>query len=141
MTHEPTLKQEKLDIEHRIKTVIIQLERQFVDRAKLTELGLLLVMVTPGNAYRNLGRDRLSFIPDLHRNHPHNETKWAVLLHDLGLALLAYWELIRIDESMFLPTRLAKIEGYAKYGLDQCDLLGDVQTGFYLFNKALQQEG
>lgn len=139
MKDELTVREQKVAAEDRIKAAIVQLKRQFVDRSKLTVLDKFLVITVPGRAYADTSTT-LSFVPDMHRNQTHLGAKWAVLIYDLARLLMAYWEFIRSDESQSLSQRLWRVEDYAKYGLDQCDLLGDVEHGFYLFNKAAQQE-
>lgn len=139
MKDELTVRETKVAVRKQIVSAIVRLKRHFVDRNKLTVLDKLLVITIPDRAYSNT-RLALSFVPDMHRNQTRLGDKWAVLLHDLGRLLMAYWALIRTDESQFLSQRLAIVEDYAKHGLDQCELMGDMEHGFYLFNEAAQRE-
>lgn len=128
---------QKLAVQARIRNVIGGIKRQIVDRGQLTILDRLLSIVLPDLAYDD-HTILLYFVGDQHRNRSHAGTKWGAVLHDLGSLLVAYWVLIRTDESVCLPSCLQRAEDYARYGFQQCDLLGDVANGFCLFNKAAQ---
>jgi len=128
---------QKLAAAARIRNAISGIKRQIADRGPLTILDRLLSLVRPGLAYKERNA-LLCFAANLHRTRSHQGTQWAVMLHDIGTLLNAYWALIRTDESVNLSALLRQVEDYAQYGFQQCDLLGDMEEGFYLFNKAAQ---
>lgn len=128
---------QKLAAQTRIRNAISGIKRQIVARGRLTILDRLLGLVVPDHAYGDHA-SLLCFVADLHRNRSRAATKWGVVLHNLGSLLVAYWTLTRYDESVGLAGLLQRVEDYARYGFEQCNLLGDMENGFYLFNRAAQ---
>lgn len=141
MKDEIKLADEKIQIQKRINRVINGLRRHLVHRADVNVLDRLSILVSPGLAYKEEGRMALSFIRDLNRSKAQVPEKLAVVFHEAAHLLLRFWELIRTDQTVGLYTLLDHLEGYAKTGLDECELLGGPSIGYSLFNRAVQREG
>jgi len=135
------LADEKLLIQKRIIAGINGLRRHRVNRADVSILDRIVPLVAPRLAYQNRGKEALSFVPFLHREKAQVPFKFAVVVHEIAILLQRYWELIRSDQTTGLYPRLKALEGWAKYGLEECELLGGPGVGYSLFNVALQKEG
>lgn len=148
MQDEIKLADEKLQIQRRIQKGIFGLRGHLVNRADINVLDRITLLVNPGLAYRDhrgirpYGPDELSsFISNLHRARAQVPKKLSVVFHEIAVLLFHYWELIRSDQTSGLDSRLIQLEGWAKYGLKECELLGGPGVGYSLFNRAVQKEG
>lgn len=138
---EVTLKEKKLLIQQRISKAIVGLRRHWrADRTATAALDRIAILVNPGMAYGR-GKDALSFLPDIHRERARTPKKVVIVLHEIAHLLFRYWELTRQDETTELDIRLRHLEGWAKYGLKDCQILGGPNIGYSLFNAAAQKEG
>lgn len=141
MNDELKLADEKLLIQKRIIAGINGLRKHLVNRADISILDRIVPLVAPRLAYQGRGRDALSFIQGLHRPKAMIPERTSVVFHEIAVLLDRYWELIRSDQTTGLYSRLTQLEGWAKYGLEECELLGGPTVGYDLFNRALQREG
>ena len=64
----------------------------------------------------------------------------AIVLHEVKLAIIRWWELIRTGQTTGLDELIGNLEGYAEYGLDECEVLGSPEDGYHIFNRAMQTE-
>lgn len=58
----------------------------------------------------------------------------AIVLYEVKLAIVRWWELIRTGVTIDLNRLLEQLEDYAAYGLDTYEVLGNDADGYTLFS-------
>lgn len=142
MNDETKLADKKIQIQNRIRDALMGLRLYLrADRAALAYLDRIVVLVSPRMAYQDRGKDALSFLPNLHREKARTPEKHTIVFHEIAILLQRYWELIRTDQTSRLYSRLIRLEGWAKHGFNECEILGGPNIGYTLFDLAAQREG
>lgn len=120
----------KVEYARRIKDAITEIRRQVP--GSQADLDRLSALVTPGCAYDGIGEARMP-VSNLHLPRTRTESKYAVVLHEIGQAIQLYWTLIRTDDVVGLDHLVQRLKDYAEYGFENCELLGGPDHGYGLY--------
>ena len=123
-----------------LRTAISNLRRQLATRPDITLLDRLMELVESGKAWNHMGPTALgTLLPFIQYAETRTAKPRAVVFHEIGLALIRYWELVRTSETIGLGRLLQRLEDYGEFGIDSCELLGGPETGYSLFNREAQK--
>lgn len=137
MTTEPV---SKVAIQSKLRTAIKDIRSQLIRRPDISLLDRLMELVQPGFAYDQRGEAILgSILPHIRYVNTRTPKPIAIVLHEIGRALLLYWELERTDECVGLGHLLRRLSDYGQDGIQACELLGGIENGYSLFNRAAQR--
>ena len=130
----------KTAIQSRLRTAIVDIRLQLIRRPDITLIDRLMELVQPGFAYNGRGESILgSILPHIRYVNTRTPKPIAIVLHEIGRALLLCWELERTDECVGLGHLLQRLADYGTDGIQACDLLGGDEDGYSLFNRAAQK--
>jgi len=127
----------KKDYARRIKFAIVEIRRQILPCDQIV-FDQFLRIVTPNCAYDAIGAHQLNWIPGLHRDRTREGNKLAVVVHEIGKAILLYYDLIRTDDEVGLDHLVQRLENYAENGFKGYELLGGPDIGYGLFDPRQQ---
>ncbi len=124
----------------KLRRAINGLRRQMATRPDIALLDRLMELVEPGKAWHEQGPSCVgTILPFIRYAETRTAKPRAVVFHEIGLALIRYWELVRTSETIGLGRLLQRLEDYGEFGIDSCELLGGTNTGYSLFNRAAQE--
>jgi len=124
----------------KLRQAISGLRRQLGSRPDITLLDRLMELVESGRAWDHMGPTALTnLLPFTQYSETRTAKKRAVVFHEIGQALIRYWELVRTSETIGLGRLLQRLEDYGEFGIDSCELLGGPSSGYSLFNRKAQE--
>jgi len=136
MVDQTRLAKIKREAEIQLRDDLFAIRHQLTSSKEQTWMDKLTDCVSPKLAY-----DGLSRLPiGLSHKRCRSPNKFGIVCHDVGLAIMKYWELIRTDDTVGLKPLLQKISDYAIYGIAQCEVLGGPDFGWFLWNPAAMED-
>jgi len=124
----------------KLRRAISNLRRQLGSRPDITLLDRLMELVESGKAWDHTGSTALAtLLPFIQYSETRTAKARAVVFHEIGQALIRYWELVRTGETVGLGRLLQRLEDYGEFGIDSCELLGGPSSGDSLFNQKAQE--
>ena len=134
----PTTKKSlKEQIEQRIKKAICAIAARSGGKARL-DLSKALGLVAQAFAHNNTGAGKLPI--SCMGDRVYRPLTPAIVLRDVGKTIRLYYVLVRTDKAIGLTAALERIEGYAKHGLVKLQVLGEPDTGYYLYDPDQQTD-
>ena len=124
----------------KLRRAIFNLRRQLASRPDISLLDRLMELVESGKAWDHKGVCALAtLLPFIQYSETRTAKPRAVVFHEIGQALIRYWELVQTSETIGLGRLLQRLEDYGEFGIDSCELLGGPSTGYSLFNRKAQE--
>lgn len=125
------LHQRKHDMARRIRAALYRIRKRNIGRLDQRVLEQLAGAVNPIIAYHG---DRDTFLPHGRplRSRTQHASKTAILIREAHRAVVLYWDLIRMDETIGLDRLVGRLEFYAESGTKDCEILGGSKSGYTL---------